>query len=152
MSTQLFQAQLTEFLTEHPALCNRDIIIEDTTSLVVSRWKDLWIKTPEKEHWDFTRNGYLKAYALGYIDDVWIQEKEIILLHVEGIQPNKSHIPLLKELWDKMVKNEFILHDWHSNNIIMRDNIPYVIDWNCYTDQSKWAEQEFLEFLEYGLE
>lgn len=153
MFTTTFEAQLTQFLTERPAPCNRDIIIEGTQSLMVTRWKDLWIKVPQKEEFQWAYEGYTKAHALGYCDNLHIEKAEIITLHIEGTFVNKSHIPLIKELWGKMVKDSFFLHDWHCKNIIVdiKHNL-HVIDWGVCTEEEYYAEPEFLEFLEYGLE
>ncbi|MFM6397340.1 MAG: AarF/UbiB family protein [Planktothrix sp.] len=148
MSIASFQTQVSQFLIEHPAPCNRDVIIEDSMSLMVTKWKDLWIKTPEKDEWEDARNGYLKAYALGYIDDLWIEGVEIITSHVEGIPVNKSHIPLLKSLLAQMVKDCFFLYDWHPGNILVTNegNLK-VIDWGYSVDNQELAEWKFKEFL-----
>lgn len=148
MSNALFQTQLNEFLTERPAPCNRDIIIEDTQSLMVTRWKDLWIKVPQMEDWNEAKDGYTKAHALGYLDNLHIEGVEIITFHTEGIPVNKSHISLLEELWEKMLKDDFYLDDWHSGNILVTpQNELKVIDWGSYALFNTWSLRGFQEMI-----
>lgn len=145
-----FENQVAAFLMERPAPCTRDVIIEDTMSLMVTRWKNLWIKTPEKDDWVGVRNGYLNAYALGFIDNLWIDGDgfEIITLHVEGCRVNHLHIHLLEELWDSMEAVGFFLTDWNKENIIYSNKTLKVIDWGSWDIDKDWARVCFLAYLE----
>lgn len=147
MFNSSFEVQVTEFLANPVVPCDRDIVIMDTCCMVVSRWKDLWFKAPEPEDFSHTKEGYLKAFALGYLDNFWLLGIEMICPHIEGGPLKKEHIPLLWELWSKMEKDRFYLIDWTLDNVIIVKGELKVIDWGYWDTKPELGYKSLCSFI-----
>ena len=144
-----FNTQVQEYLNlEFPK--NRKLSQElegGVGSLSIRRYKDVVIKVPHPEEYEFFVEGYQRAFQKGFINNLHIEGCELFVPFVEGTPITKNTDLTL--LINQMQEAKHYLVDWKTDNVFITSNSNKVevIDWGYWTDNREEFLRDYSRFI-----